>query len=142
MPRLGVRLLQLAVDDVEPGEGGQLVLRPGEAEVGADGYADRLFLVMVPLVALTGQVGSARVGTDAFQEADIVGITLPVVKHSYLIKKAADLPRAIAEAVHIAETGRPGPVLVDVCVDVWAQDVDDYTGRWIVSARTWPSAPV
>jgi acetolactate synthase-1/2/3 large subunit len=90
-----------------------------------DAYMDS-----VPLVALTGQVGSARVGTDAFQEADIVGITLPVVKHSYLIKKAADLPRAIAEAVHIAETGRPGPVLVDVCVDVWAQDVDDYTGPY------------
>lgn len=88
-----------------------------------DAYMDS-----VPMVALTGQVGSARVGTDAFQEADIVGITLPVVKHSYLVKEAEDLPQIIAEAVHIAESGRPGPVLVDVCVDVWAKDVEDYTG--------------
>lgn len=88
-----------------------------------DAYMDS-----VPMVALTGQVGSARVGTDAFQEADIVGITLPVVKHSYLVKVAEDLPQIIAEAVHIAESGRPGPVLVDVCVDVWAKDVEDYTG--------------
>jgi len=90
-----------------------------------DAYMDS-----VPLVALTGQVGSARVGTDAFQEADIVGITLPVVKHSYLVKEAKDLPRAIAEAVYIAESGRPGPVLVDVCVDVWGQDVEDYPGPY------------
>lgn len=88
-----------------------------------DAYMDS-----VPMVALTGQVGSNRVGTDAFQEADIVGITLPVVKHSYLIKEADELPQAIAEAVHIAESGRPGPVLVDVCVDVWGQDVEPYSG--------------
>jgi acetolactate synthase-1/2/3 large subunit len=69
----------------------------------ADAYMDS-----VPLVALTGQVGSTRVGTDAFQEADIVGITLPIVKHSYLIKDADDLPRALAEALHVAQTGRPG----------------------------------
>ena len=90
-----------------------------------DAYMDS-----VPMVALTGQVGSTRVGTDAFQEADIVGITLPVVKHSYLIKEADELPTIIAEAVHIAETGRPGPVLVDVCVDVWGKDVEDYTGPY------------
>ena len=88
-----------------------------------DAYMDS-----VPMVALTGQVGSARVGTDAFQEADIVGITLPVVKHSYLIKDADELPQAIAEAVYIAESGRPGPVLVDVCVDMWAKDVAPYSG--------------
>jgi acetolactate synthase I/II/III large subunit len=85
----------------------------------ADAYMDS-----VPLLALTGQVGSTRVGTDAFQEADIVGITLPIVKHSYLIKDADDLPQALMEAIHIAETGRPGPVLVDVCVDQWAKDVE------------------
>jgi len=88
-----------------------------------DAYMDS-----VPLVAITGQVGSTRVGTDAFQEADIVGITLPIVKHSYLIKDAADLPLAMAEALHIAQTGRPGPVLVDVCVDQWAADVEDLEG--------------
>jgi len=89
----------------------------------ADAYMDS-----VPLLALTGQVGSARVGTDAFQEADIVGITLPIVKHSYLIKHADELPQAITEAIHVAESGRPGPVLVDVCVDVWGQQVEDYSG--------------
>ncbi|MGD9697388.1 MAG: biosynthetic-type acetolactate synthase large subunit [Thermoleophilia bacterium] len=87
----------------------------------ADAYMDS-----VPLVAITGQVGSTRVGTDAFQEADIVGITLPIVKHSYLIDDADDLPRALSEALHIAQTGRPGPVLVDVCVDQWAREVPDY----------------
>ena len=86
----------------------------------ADAYMDS-----VPLLALTGQVGAARVGTDAFQEADIVGITLPIVKHSYLIKEAADLPDALTEALHVAQSGRPGPVLVDVCVDQWAREVGD-----------------
>jgi len=86
----------------------------------ADAYMDS-----VPLVAITGQVGAARVGTDAFQEADIVGITLPIVKHSYLIKDAAELPAALSEALHLAQTGRPGPVLVDVCVDQWAKEVGD-----------------
>jgi acetolactate synthase I/II/III large subunit len=87
----------------------------------ADAYMDS-----VPLVAITGQVGSARVGTDAFQEADIVGITLPIVKHSYLVKDADDLPRALAEALYLAQSGRPGPVLVDVCVDQWAREVEDF----------------
>ena len=64
-------------------------------------------------------------GTDAFQEADIVGITLPIVKHSYLVKDADDLPRALAEALYLAQSGRPGPVLVDVCVDQWAREVED-----------------
>jgi acetolactate synthase I/II/III large subunit len=89
----------------------------------ADAYMDS-----VPLVAITGQVGAERVGTDAFQEADIVGITLPIVKHSYLINDADDLPRALAEAIHLAQTGRPGPVLVDVCVDQWGREVVDVDG--------------
>jgi acetolactate synthase I/II/III large subunit len=88
-----------------------------------DAYMDS-----VPLLALTGQVGAARVGTDAFQEADIVGITLPVVKHSYLVKEADELPAALTEALHVAQSGRPGPVLVDVCVDQWGRDVEDYAG--------------
>jgi acetolactate synthase-1/2/3 large subunit len=71
----------------------------------------------VPMVAVTGQVSSASIGTDAFQEADIRGITMPITKHNYLVTKAADIPRAIAEAFHIASTGRPGPVLVDVAKD-------------------------
>ncbi len=68
----------------------------------------------IPVVAITGQVGAALIGTDAFQEADIVGITLPVTKHNYLVTNADDIPRVIAEAFHIASTGRPGPVLVDI----------------------------
>lgn len=68
----------------------------------------------VPLVAVTGQVGASMIGTDAFQEADIRGITMPVTKHNFLVTDPADIPRTIAEAFHIASTGRPGPVLVDV----------------------------
>ncbi len=71
----------------------------------------------VPIVAITGQVPSAAIGTDAFQEADIRGITMPFTKHNYLITDPADIPRAIAEAFHIASTGRPGAVLVDIAKD-------------------------
>nr|WP_272917484.1 acetolactate synthase large subunit [Nocardioides flavescens] len=68
----------------------------------------------VPMVAVTGQVGASMIGTDAFQEADIRGITMPITKHNFLVTDPADIPRRIAEAFHIASTGRPGPVLVDV----------------------------
>ncbi|MEL7974251.1 acetolactate synthase large subunit [Isoptericola sp. F-RaC21] len=68
----------------------------------------------VPLVAITGQVAQNLIGTDGFQEADIVGITMPITKHSYLVTDPAEIPRTIAEAFHIASTGRPGPVLVDI----------------------------
>jgi acetolactate synthase-1/2/3 large subunit len=78
----------------------------------ADAYMDS-----VPLVAVTGQVGAAAIGTDAFQEADIRGITMPVTKHNFLVTRAEDIPRTIAEAFYIASTGRPGPVLVDVAKD-------------------------
>ncbi len=78
----------------------------------ADAYMDS-----VPMVAITGQVNSASIGTDAFQEADIRGITMPVTKHNYLVTRAEEIPRAIAEAFHIASTGRPGPVLVDIAKD-------------------------
>ena len=71
----------------------------------------------VPMVAVTGQVSSGSIGTDAFQEADIRGITMPITKHNYLITDAAQIPRAIAEAFHLASTGRPGPVLVDISKD-------------------------
>ena len=71
----------------------------------------------VPIVAITGQVSSKAIGTDAFQEADIRGITMPITKHNYLVTNAADIPRVIAEAFHIASTGRPGPVLVDIAKD-------------------------
>ena len=68
----------------------------------------------VPLVAITGQVGAAAIGTDAFQEADIRGITMPVTKHNFLVTDPDEIPRIIAEAFYIASTGRPGPVLVDI----------------------------
>jgi len=71
----------------------------------------------VPMVAITGQVPSTAIGTDAFQEADIRGITMPVTKHSYLVTDPDEIPRAVAEAFHLAATGRPGPVLVDVSKD-------------------------
>lgn len=72
----------------------------------------------VPVVAITGQVGRGLIGTDAFQEADICGITMPVTKHNFLITDPGDIPRIIAEAFHIASTGRPGAVLVDIPKDV------------------------
>jgi len=79
----------------------------------ADAYMDS-----VPIVAITGQVGRPMIGTDAFQEADISGITLPITKHNFLVQRSEDIPRAIAEAFHLASTGRPGPVLVDLPKDV------------------------
>ena len=71
-----------------------------------------------PIIVITGQTISPMLGKDAFQEADVTGITYPVVKHSYLVKDPADLPRIVREAFHVATTGRPGPVLIDVPKDV------------------------
>jgi acetolactate synthase-1/2/3 large subunit len=78
----------------------------------------------VPLVAITGQVPSAAIGTDAFQEADIRGITMPFTKHNYLITDPNEIPRAIAEAFYIASSGRPGPVLVDIAKDALQKETD------------------
>ena len=78
----------------------------------------------VPMVAITGQVPSAAIGTDAFQEADIRGITMPFTKHNYLITDPLDIPRAIAEAFYIASSGRPGPVLVDIAKDALQKETD------------------
>ena len=72
----------------------------------------------VPLVAITGQVKTSSIGTDAFQEADITGITMPITKHNWLVKDVTKLPEIIAEAFHIARSGRPGPVLIDIPVDI------------------------
>jgi len=76
------------------------------------------YMDSIPMLAITGQVKSHLIGNDAFQEADVTGITRPVTKHNYLIKKIEDLPRVIKEAIHIAMTGRPGPVLVDIPKDI------------------------
>jgi acetolactate synthase-1/2/3 large subunit len=78
----------------------------------------------VPMLAITGQVASTHIGTDAFQEADIVGITMPITKHSFLVTKAEDIPGVIAAAIQIATTGRPGPVLVDVAKDAQNQKAE------------------
>ena len=86
----------------------------------------------VPMVAITGQVPSSAIGTDAFQEADIRGITMPITKHNYLVTRAIDIPRAVAQAYHIAASGRPGTVLVDVAKDAlqekvqfqWPKEID------------------
>ena len=79
----------------------------------ADAYMDS-----VPIVAITGQVPRPAIGTDAFQEADIQGITLPITKHNFLVQTPEEIPRILAEAFHLAATGRPGPVLVDIPKDV------------------------
>ncbi|MBB6731064.1 biosynthetic-type acetolactate synthase large subunit [Cohnella zeiphila] len=78
------------------------------------------YMDSVPLVVITGNVATSLIGTDAFQEADIVGITMPITKHSYLVRDVNDLPRVIHEAFHIANTGRKGPVLIDIPKDVSA----------------------
>jgi acetolactate synthase-1/2/3 large subunit len=78
----------------------------------------------IPMVVITGQVGRESIGTDAFQETDIFGITLPIVKHSYVVRDPRDMARIVAEAFHIASTGRPGPVLIDVPKDVGLEQFD------------------
>ncbi len=78
----------------------------------------------IPMVVITGQVSRAAIGSDAFQETDIFGITLPIVKHSYVVRDPHDMARIIAEAFHIASTGRPGPVLVDIPKDVGTEEFD------------------
>ncbi len=93
----------------------------------ADAYLDS-----VPIVAITGQVASAAIGTDAFQEADIRGITFPITKHSFLVTDPSGIPGAVKAASHIAATGRPGPLLVDISKDalassapfVWPAEID------------------
>jgi acetolactate synthase-1/2/3 large subunit len=81
------------------------------------------FMDSVPLVAITGQVAAPLMGTDAFQEVDIFGITLPIVKHSYLIRRTEDIPQVFAEAFALAQSGRPGPVLIDLPKDVGQRKV-------------------
>ena len=95
----------------------------------ADAYMDS-----VPMICITGQVPTGSIGTDAFQEADITGITQSVTKHNYLVTAAADIPRVIREAFHIATTGRPGPVLVDI-----PKDIVDPTNPRSAMEWYWPT---
>src|SRR5579872_7285685 len=85
----------------------------------ADAYMDS-----TPLVAITGQVRSNLIGTDAFQETDATGITMPIVKHSWLVQDVRELPQVMKNAFHVARTGRPGPVLVDIAKDVQEAELD------------------
>ena len=82
------------------------------------------YMDSIPLVAITGQVGVSLIGKDSFQEADICGITTPITKHNYLVKKIQDLPCVMKEAFYIARTGRPGPVLIDISKDVFNDTLD------------------
>ncbi len=82
------------------------------------------YMDSVPLVAITGQVPTFLIGCDSFQEADITGITIPITKHNYLVRNLNDIPRVVKEAFHIASTGRPGPVLIDL-----AKDIQTITGK-------------
>jgi len=82
------------------------------------------YMDSVPMVAITGQVSSELIGKDVFQEVDITGATAPFCKHSYLVKKAEELPRIIKESFHIASTGRPGPVLIDIPIDIQLKEFD------------------
>jgi acetolactate synthase-1/2/3 large subunit len=105
--------------------------RPGVAMVTSGPAATNIvtplcdaYMDSIPLVVITGQVPYAVIGTDAFQECDTVGITMPVTKHNWLVTDAQDIPRTIREAFHVATTGRPGPVLVDVPKDIANQPMD------------------
>ena len=84
------------------------------------------FMDSIPMVAITGQVASGAIGSDAFQECDTTGITMSATKHNYLVTDVADIPRVVAEAFHIASTGRPGPVLVDLPKDIANQEMEWY----------------
>ena len=107
--------------------------RPGVAMVTSGPAATNIvtplcdaYMDSIPIVAITGQVPYSVIGTDAFQECDTVGITMPVTKHNWLISDANDIPQIIREAFHVATTGRPGPVLVDVPKDIANQEMDWY----------------
>ncbi|MDQ1521263.1 MAG: acetolactate synthase large subunit [Actinomycetota bacterium] len=107
--------------------------RPGVAMVTSGPAATNIvtalcdaYMDSVPVVCITGQVPYSVIGTDAFQEADTVGITMPVTKHNWLVSDANDIPRVVREAFHVATTGRPGPVLIDVPKDIANQQMDWY----------------
>src|ERR1700683_1029929 len=87
----------------------------------ADAYMDS-----IPIVVITGQVASSAIGTDAFQEVPITGVTMDITKHNWLITDVDDIPRVVAEAFHVATTGRPGPVVVDFPQDIANQLMDWY----------------
>lgn len=112
---------------------------PGASNL-VTGIADA-FLDSVPMVVLTGQVPTTLMGTDAFQELDVYGMTLPIVKHSFLLRKIEDLPHVVHEAFRIARSGRPGPVLIDFPKDVQIASATHMSLLEPAAADTLPSAP-
>lgn len=111
---------------------------PGASNL-VTGIADAM-LDSVPMVCITGQVATPLLGTDAFQELDVFGITLPIVKHSWLVRSVDDLPRVVAEAFRVAREGRPGPVLIDLPKDVQIADARHLPGHVPVAVQS-PPAP-
>lgn len=95
------------------------------------------YLDSIPMVAITGQVASTLLGTDAFQEADIVGMSRPVTKHNFLVRSISELPALMKQAFHIARTGRPGPVLIDIPIDVSNSVMENYSYPDTVSIRSY-----
>lgn len=105
------------------GEVGVVVVTSGPGATNTVTGIATAYMDSVPLVVITGQVPRAVIGTDSFQESDIVGITMPVVKHSYLLQSSDELTQTFHEAFHIAKTGRPGPVLIDIPSDITAEEM-------------------
>jgi acetolactate synthase-1/2/3 large subunit len=95
------------------------------------------YLDSIPMVAITGQVASSLLGTDAFQEADTVGISRPITKHNFLVKSVEELPVLLKQSFHIARTGRPGPVLIDIPVDISRAILENYSYPETVSIRSY-----
>src|SRR5512137_1830517 len=94
------------------------------------------YMDSIPIVAITGQVPTSLLGNDAFQESDITGITLPVTKHNYLVKRADDIPKILQEAFYISRTGRQGPVLIDIPKDVSMRSIEyEFPGPEPVTLR-------
>ena len=111
---------------------------PGASNL-VTGIADAM-LDSVPMVCITGQVGTPLLGTDAFQELDVFGLTMPIVKHSWLVRSVDDLPRVVADAFRIAREGRPGPVLIDLPKDVQLADASHLPAH-VPSSVEPPPAP-
>ena len=112
---------------------------PGASNL-VTGIADAV-LDSVPMVVITGQVGTALMGTDAFQEIDVFGMTMPLVKHSFLVRHVDDLPRVVSEAFRLARSGRPGPVLIDLPKDVQLAPAAHLGGHAPAPVDPVPSAP-
>src|SRR5205807_10558238 len=103
------------------GEVGVALVTSGPGATNAVTGIATAYMDSIPLVVITGQVPTAVIGTDAFQEVDTFGVTLPIVKHSYLVRNVSDLEQVVNEAFHIARSGKPGPVVIDIPKDVTAE---------------------